>query len=91
MSLYIILRTCNLFFKVIEYFMFFYFILSWIPGAKTLREMMSELLEPIFAPIRSLLKHSIFNTPRADLAPVISFCIVLFLQDVFLSLSMNIK
>lgn len=74
------------FFTVLEIFLFVYVILSWIPNSRKLREMFATLLDPIFVPVRFLLKHSIFNTPRADLAPIISFVIIVFLQGFFYTL-----
>lgn len=77
----IVYEACSIFLSMLEYMYFFYFLLSWIPRASKLRELIYGLLEPLFSPIRYLLKHSIFNTPRADLAPLISFVIIIFLKE----------
>lgn len=73
------------FFTVLEIILFLYVTASWFPNGRKIREMLATVLEPIFVPVRYLLKHSIFNTPRADLAPILSFVIILFFQELFIS------
>lgn len=88
MSLNLLYEALYLFFTVLEIMLFLYVVISWFPNSRKLREMFITLLDPIFEPVRFLLRHSIFNTPRADLAPIISFVIILFLQEFFFRLNM---
>lgn len=71
------------FFIVLEIILFLYVIISWFPINNFIRNLLTILIEPILTPVRFLLKHSIFNTPTADLSPIISFVIILFLQEFF--------
>lgn len=88
MNLTLLYEALYLFFTVLEIMLFLYVVISWFPNSGKLREMFITLLDPIFVPVRFLLRHSIFNTPRADLAPIISFVIILFLQEFFFRLNM---
>ncbi len=85
MNLNLLYDALYVFFTVLEIILFLYVIASWFPNGKDIKEMLSTVLDPILVPVRYLLKHSIFNTPRADLAPIISFVIILFLQELFIS------
>lgn len=80
---------CNvlyIFFVVLEMILFIYIITSWIPMNNRFKELLITLLAPILDPVRALLKHSIFNTPAADLSPIIGLVIISFLQQFFYSL-----
>ncbi|QHQ62258.1 YggT family protein [Anaerocolumna sedimenticola] len=72
-----------IFFIVIEMILFLYVITSWFPINNRFKNLICFLIDPILVPVRYLLKHSIFNTPTADLSPVIGFVIILFLQEFF--------
>lgn len=85
MNLNLLYDALYVFFTVLEIILFLYVTASWFPNGRKIRDMLSTALDPIFVPVRYLLKHSIFNTPRADLAPIISFVIILFLQELFIS------
>ncbi len=71
------------FFIVLEMILFLYVITSWFPVNNRFKNFLTVLIDPILIPVRYLLKHSIFNTPAADLSPVIGFVIILFLQEFF--------
>ena len=72
-----------IFFIVLEIFLFLYVIISWLPVNNRFKSIICFLIDPILVPVRYLLKHSIFNTPTADLSPVIGFVVILFLQEFF--------
>ncbi|WMJ88245.1 YggT family protein [Anaerocolumna sp. MB42-C2] len=72
-----------IFFIVLEIVLFLYVITSWFPVNNRFKSIISFLIDPILVPVRYLLKHSIFNTPTADLSPVIGFVVILFLQEFF--------
>jgi YggT family protein len=84
--LILIYHTLYIFFIVLEIILFLYVITSWFPINVKFKNFLLTLLDPILVPIRYLLKHSIFNTPAADLSIVIGFIIILYLQDFFYSL-----
>jgi YggT family protein len=86
MNLNLLYDALYVFFTMLEIMLFLYVVISWFPNSGKLRELFVTLLDPIFVPVRYLLKHSVFNTPRADLAPIISFVIILFLQEFFFHL-----
>ncbi len=80
---HLIFNTLYVFFIVLEMILFLYVITSWFPINNRIKSILVTLIDPILMPVRYLLKHSIFNTPAADLSPVISFVIILFLQEFF--------
>lgn len=71
------------FFIVLEVILFMYLIISWFPVNNFIRDFITVLIDPILTPVRYLLRHSIFNTPTADLSPIISFIIIVFFQEFF--------
>lgn len=82
----LIYNVLYVFFVILEIILFLYVLTSWFQFHKGFRELLVTLTEPVLNPIRHLLKHSIFNSPTADLAPLISFMVILFLQDFFYTL-----
>ncbi len=80
---HLLFSALYVFFIVLEIILFLYVIISWFPINNFIRNLLTVLIEPILTPVRFLLKHSIFNTPTADLSPIISFVIILFLQEFF--------
>ncbi len=79
----VIYEALYVFFIVLEMILFLYVITSWFPMNNRIRGFLAILIDPILIPVRYLLKRSIFNTPTADLSPVIGFVIILFLQEFF--------
>lgn len=82
-NLNLIYNVFYVFFIVLEIILFIYVISSWFPTPKKFKSLLNVLIDPILSPIRFLLKHSIFNTPTADLSPIIGFVVILFLQKFF--------
>lgn len=80
---HLLFNALYVFFIVLEMILFLYVITSWFPINHNIKSFLVVLIEPILVPVRYLLKHSIFNTPAADLSPIISFVIILFLQEFF--------
>lgn len=74
------------FFLVLEGLLFLYIVSSWFPGTK-LRSFFYELLQPLFTPIRFLLKHSVFGSNFADFTPMIALILLSYLQSLFYQLS----
>lgn len=74
------------FFIVLEMILFVYIIASWFPISKRVKDLLDTLLNPILEPIHFLLKHSIFNTPTADISPIIGLVIISFFQQFFYAL-----
>lgn len=79
----LIFNTLYIFFVVLEMILFIYVITSWFPLNAKIKNFLKTLIDPILEPVRFLLKRSIFNTPTADLSPIISFVIILYLQEFF--------
>lgn len=75
-----------IFFIVLEIILFLYVITSWFPVNARFKNFLLTLLDPVLIPIRYLLKHSIFNTPTADLSVIIGFIVILYLQEFFYAL-----
>ncbi|MFV0342026.1 MAG: YggT family protein [Anaerocolumna sp.] len=71
------------FFVVLEIILFLYILTSWFRMNGKIKNILFTLIEPVLTPVRYMLKHSIFNSPTADLSPIISFIIIVFLQDFF--------
>lgn len=80
---HLLFNALYIFFIVLEIILFLYVITSWFPINHFIKNFLTVLIDPILIPVRYLLKHSIFNTPTADLSPIISFVIILFLQEFF--------
>jgi uncharacterized protein YggT (Ycf19 family) len=80
---HLLYNTLYVFFIVLEMILFLYVITSWFPISHSIKGFLAVLIDPVLVPVRYLLKHSIFNTPAADLSPIISFVIILFLQEFF--------
>jgi YGGT family. len=82
----VIYNVFYIFFVVLEIILFLYIITSWIPMNNRFRDLLVTLLAPVLEPVRVLLRHSIFNTPAADLSPIIGLVVISFLQQFFYSL-----
>jgi YggT family protein len=80
---HLIFNALYVFFIILEMILFLYVLTSWFPINNNFKSFLAVLIDPILVPVRYLLKHSIFNTPTADLSPVIGFVIILFLQEFF--------
>lgn len=79
----LIYNTLYIFFVVLEMILFLYILTSWFPISIRFKNFLITLLAPVLDPVRYLLKHSIFNTPTADLSPIIGLVIISFLQQFF--------
>lgn len=86
MNINLIYHVFYLFFTFLEVILLIYIVTSWFNLRGRFKEILLTLLEPIFVPVRFLLKHSIFNTPKVDMSPIIGFVIITFLQEIFLNL-----
>ncbi len=73
-----------IFILILEYSVFAYIILSWIPSLKGFRNLVSRFLDPLFSIIRYLLKHSIFRTTQIDITPLIALFILSYFQTVLI-------
>lgn len=82
----IIYFSLYILFRVLEIVLFLYIMTSWFPISPHIKNLLNTLMAPILDPVRYLLRHSIFNTPRADISPVIGFVIIKYLQEFFLTL-----
>lgn len=82
----LIFNVFYVFFVVLEIILFLYIFTSWLRISGRIKNILLTLIEPVLTPVRYLLKHSIFNSPAADLSPIISFIIIVFLQDFFYKL-----
>lgn len=78
-----IYTTFYIFFILLQIILLMHMLSSWFSGGARFKSLLSLLIEPVLAPVRYLLKYSIFNNPAADLSPLIGFVIILFLQDFF--------
>lgn len=79
----VIYQVFYIFFVVLEIFLFLYILTSSLRINGKIKSLLYFLIEPVITPVKYLLKHSIFNTPVADLSPIISFIIIVYLQDFF--------
>ena len=69
-----------IFFVIIEYSVFAYIILSWLPSFKGFKSLIARFLDPLFSIIRYLLKYSVFRTTQMDITPFIALFIVSYLK-----------
>ncbi|MDK2809139.1 MAG: YggT family protein [Clostridiales bacterium] len=83
---YVLSHSLYLFFMMLEMILFLYLVLSWFPNASRMRGVMLTLLDPIFTPIRFLLKHSILYNSSFDLTPMITLIVLSYLQSLFYNL-----
>ncbi len=82
----IIYQALYVFFIALEIIILAYIILSLLPYKNKLRIKITELATPILEPIRYLLDFSIFKSNVTDFSPIISYIIINFMQNFFLSL-----
>ncbi len=82
----LIYYTLYIFFVVLEMILFLYILTSWFPINNRFKNLLITLMAPVLDPVRYLLKHSIFNTPTADISPIIGLVIISFLQQFFYTL-----
>lgn len=82
----LIYNVFYVFFVVLEIILFLYILTSWFRINGKIKNILFTLIEPVITPVKYLLKHSIFNSPAADLSPIISFIIIIFLQNFFFTL-----
>lgn len=82
----LIYNVFYVFFVVLEIILFLYILTSWFRINGKVKSVLFTLIEPVIIPVKYLLKHSIFNSPAADLSPIISFIIIIFLQNFFFTL-----
>ena len=73
-----------IFFIIMEYSIFAYIVLSWIPSLKGFRNLFYRFLDPLFSIIRYLLKYSVFHTARIDMAPFIALFILAYLKIILM-------
>ncbi|MDO5520876.1 MAG: YggT family protein [bacterium] len=73
-----------IFCKGLEYLIFAYVILSWLPKLKGFKLVVAHILDPLFSIIRLLMKHSVFRTNQLDLTPLVALLIVTFIQTILL-------
>lgn len=74
------------FFVILEIILLAYVVLSILPLNNNIRKKITDIINPLLAPVRYLLKNSVFNSNAVDLSPIISFIIVTFLQNFFSAL-----
>lgn len=83
MTVELIYNAFYIFFVLLEVILFIYIITSWFPISTRFLKLLITLIAPILDPVRYLLRHSIFNTPTADLSPIIGLVILSYLQQFF--------
>ncbi len=76
-------KVLSTFFIVLEIILLAYVVSSILPLNNNIRKKITEIITPLLAPVRYLLKYSIFKTNTVDLSPIISYVIVTFLQRFF--------
>lgn len=79
-------KGLSLFFICLEVILLIYIFCSWlIPGEiwAKYKKYIDFVVEPIFVPIRHLMKYSIIYSPIFDLSPIITVAIVIYLQQLF--------
>lgn len=74
------------FFVIVQYAVLIYTVVSWIKALEKFQTVMSDVMDPMLNPIRSMLKHSVFRIRGVDISPIIlyllagygaQFCLVL--------------
>ena len=83
---HLVYQTFYYFFGVLDTILFLFILSSWFPRAVRVRYVLSQLLDPLFTPIRFCLRHSIFRTGRGDLTPMIALIVLSYLQTFFYSM-----
>lgn len=82
----LICRTFYYFFWFLDTILFVYILSVWFPGGYKFKKMLAQLLEPLFAPIRFCLSHSVFRTGFGDLTPMLALVVLSYLQTFFYSM-----
>lgn len=82
----VILKALNILMYIIQGILFVRILFSWIrvDSLSRLIEILYHLTEPILAPIRVMVKHSIFGDRKGgltiDISPLIAFIFLQFIQ-----------
>lgn len=85
MTLLLIYQSLHTFFVFLELLLFLYFISAWLPLGISIKTNLYQLVNPLLLPVRFMLRKSIFQA-QIDLAPIITFLMILFLQRFFYNL-----
>lgn len=84
---YIVCHALYIFFVILECVLFIYILGSWFPNALRFRALLLTLLDPIFVPIRFLLRKSVFYNAQRDLTPMVALILIFYLQSFFYGLA----
>lgn len=79
----LVVQAIYIFFEILEILLFLYIICSWFPFLNSFKKTLTFFLDPLFDPIRYLLKHSIMKSNVIDISPMIAFIIITYLKSFF--------
>ncbi|MDD3222232.1 MAG: YggT family protein [Lachnospiraceae bacterium] len=77
MFIYII-STGYWFFRVIEIALFIYIIMSWLPVFPKLQALSVYIMEPLLAPVRRIIEHSVLKIRGIDLSPIVLYLLAAY-------------
>lgn len=85
MTIYII-STVYWFFRAIEFGLFAYIIVSWLPVLSKAQSVMSYIMDPLLNPIRQMINHSVLKMRGVDLSPIILYLLAAYGAQICISL-----
>lgn len=85
MAIYII-SAAYWFFRVIEWGLFAYIIVSWLPVLPKAQSVMAYIMDPLLNPIRRMINHSVLKMRGIDLSPIILYLLVAYGAQICISL-----
>lgn len=74
----IVLEAISIFFVIMEILLLIDLFLVMF-HIRTLKRLLSIVLDPLLHPIRYFLKHSVLQTPMMDLSPIIAILVLTYL------------
>ncbi len=77
----IVLRSLSIFIMILEVLLLLYIFMGMI-HVRSLKKILTILLEPILLPIQILMKHSVFHTPISDLSPIVAVLLLSYIEQV---------
>lgn len=79
----LIYNVFYVFFGVIEVIVLAYLLISLFSKSNWLHKKLTDIVNPLFEPVRYLLSYSIFKSNIEDFSPIITFLVVNYLQQFF--------
>lgn len=76
----ILVQSLSIFFTILEALLLLDLFCSML-RIQGLRKPLDFMLNPILAPVRTMMSHSVFHSPMTDISPIIAFIVLTYLGE----------